>query len=105
MITLTEWLGKQEDEWLKTAKNTNIDDIFRGLHKENIAEIEVTKEQMILIVEFYVANLCDYIHGFARDKNRLKSTGAFKGKEDVSGLELLRTGTVDMFFGIKLHVK
>ena len=64
---------------------TSADDIFNKLVFYGFKEIEVTKEEMAILVIFYLANI-------GNDKN---------GKQR----EVLREGKIDKFFGINLIEK
>ncbi len=72
-----------------TVSLTNIDDIFRHLAKHKVESVSVTPEEMIMVVSFLAA--CS-----GRPLDDLEKFNA-----DV--LELLKSGTVDRCFGVRLE--
>lgn len=59
---------------------STVDDVLYDLSDLGVTDLEVTKEQMFLIVQYYLATV----------------------RDDVNKAEVLREGKVDRIFGINL---
>ncbi len=84
-MKLSEFYGTGKE--FETHSPVNIDDIFRVVRKQNVTELEVTPDEMYVIALFAIANAQGL---FDKDLS----------KNEV--LEIIKTGKINMFFGVKL---
>ena len=75
-------LGYDLKQPMSFMRVTEVDDVFRVMVKLGVKEINVTKEQMFLLVRYYLANV-------GNDKD------GGQGK-------IMKEGKLDKFFGITL---
>jgi hypothetical protein len=104
-MILTDYSKKQTDSWLQGVKTTNVDDLFRKARAEGITEMEVNKEELLIIATFLAANSCDFLgHTGKRNQNVLKSHHIFDGikEEDIDAFKFLQEGKATKFYGISL---
>lgn len=68
-----------------TLSASNVDSVFMILRSRGIKEVKVSPEEMFMVIFFFLAN---------------------SGQNDyVLRRKLLRTGEIDMFYGVKLKLK